>query len=62
MVLARMADGALRDGVSLLDQCASAATGPVTAEVVYQCLGLAGEQKGSGDDGSHRRKKMPGRL
>ena len=45
MVLARMADGALRDGVSLLDQCASAATGPVTAEVVYQCLGLAGEQK-----------------
>ena len=40
-----MADGALRDGVSLLDQCASAATGPVTAEVVYQCLGLAGEQK-----------------
>lgn len=45
MVLARMADGALRDGVSLLDQCASATQGPVTAEAVYRCLGLAGEQK-----------------
>ena len=45
MVLARMADGALRDGVSLLDQCASSTPGPVTAEAVYQCLGLAGEQK-----------------
>lgn len=45
MVLARMADGALRDGVSLLDQCASATPGPVTPEAVYQCLGLAGEQK-----------------
>ena len=40
MVLARMADGALRDGVSLLDQCASATPGPVTPEAVYQCLGL----------------------
>lgn len=45
MVLARMADGALRDGVSLLDQCASATVGPVTEEAVYQCLGLAGERK-----------------
>lgn len=45
MILARMADGALRDGVSLLDQCASATLGPVTAEAVYQCLGLAGEKK-----------------
>lgn len=36
MILARMADGALRDGVSLLDQCASATLGPVTAEAVYQ--------------------------
>lgn len=45
MVLGRMADGAMRDGVSLLDQCASASVGSVTEESVYQCLGLAGEQK-----------------
>ncbi len=44
-VLARMADGGLRDGLSLLDQCASATTGELTAEGVYACLGIAGEQK-----------------
>ncbi|MBQ9167669.1 MAG: DNA polymerase III subunit gamma/tau [Oscillospiraceae bacterium] len=44
-VLARLADGALRDGLSLLDQCASATTGELTAERVYACLGIAGEQK-----------------
>ena len=44
-VLARLADGAMRDGLSLLDQCASAATGELTAEKVYDCLGIAGEQK-----------------
>ena len=44
-VIARLADGAMRDGLSLLDQCASAATGEVTAEKVYNCLGIAGEQK-----------------
>ena len=43
-VLARLADGALRDGVSLLDQCASSASGPVTAQFVYDCLGLSGER------------------
>lgn len=43
-VLARLADGALRDGISLLDQCASAAEGAVTAQVVYNCLGLSGER------------------
>ena len=43
-VLARLADGALRDGVSLLDQCASSAAGPVTAQFVYDCLGLSGER------------------
>ncbi len=42
MVLGRMADGALRDGVSLLDQCASASVGAVTESSVYDCLGLAG--------------------
>ena len=41
-VLARLADGAMRDGLSLLDQCASATEGEVTAERVYACLGIAG--------------------
>ena len=44
-VLARMADGGMRDGLSLLDQCASATAGELTAERVYQCLGIAGERK-----------------
>ena len=44
-VLARLADGAMRDGLSLLDQCASATTGKLTAQRVYECLGIAGERK-----------------
>ena len=44
-VLARMADGGMRDGLSLLDQCASATAGELTADKVYACLGIAGEQK-----------------
>ena len=44
-VLARMADGGMRDGLSLLDQCASATAGELTAERVYACLGIAGQQK-----------------
>ena len=44
-VLARLADGGMRDGLSLLDQCASATTGELTAERVYACLGIAGEQR-----------------
>jgi DNA polymerase-3 subunit gamma/tau len=40
-----MADGGMRDAMSLLDQCASATTGELTAEKVYGCLGIAGEQK-----------------
>ena len=43
-VLARLADGGMRDGLSLLDQCASATVGEVTAQRVYECLGIAGEQ------------------
>ena len=43
-VLARLADGGMRDGLSLLDQCASATTGELTAQRVYQCLGVAGIQ------------------
>ena len=41
-VLARMADGGMRDGLSLLDQCASATQGELNAQRVYQCLGMAG--------------------
>ena len=44
-LLARLADGGMRDGVSLLDQCASAAGGAVTLESVYALLGLAGERR-----------------
>ena len=44
-VLARLADGGMRDGLSLLDQVASATTGELTADAVYACLGIAGEQR-----------------
>ena len=44
-LLARLADGGMRNGVSLLDQCASAAGGAVTLESVYASLGLAGERR-----------------
>ena len=44
-VLARLADGGMRDGLSLLDQCASSTVGELTADRVYECLGIAGEQK-----------------
>lgn len=43
-ILARMADGGMRDALSLLDQCASATTGELDAEKVYACLGIAGIQ------------------
>ncbi len=44
-VLARLADGGMRDGLSLLDQCASACVGELTADKVYACLGIAGIQQ-----------------
>lgn len=44
-ILARLADGGMRDALSLLDQCASATTGELTAEKVYTCLGIAGMQE-----------------
>ncbi len=44
-VLARMADGGMRDALSLLDQCACATAGELTADRVYACLGIAGQQK-----------------
>ena len=44
-VIARLADGGMRDGLSLLDQCASATVGELTAQRVYACLGIAGIQE-----------------
>ena len=44
-VIARLADGGMRDGLSLLDQCASATAGELTADAVYAWLGIAGERK-----------------
>ena len=44
-VLARLADGGMRDALSLLDQCASATAGELTAQRVYACLGIAGIQE-----------------
>ena len=43
-LLGRLADGALRDGLSLLDQCAAAAQGCLNAETVYATLGIAGSR------------------
>ncbi|HHU06059.1 MAG TPA: DNA polymerase III subunit gamma/tau [Clostridiales bacterium] len=39
-LLARLADGSMRDGISFLDQCSSAGT--ITAEHVRNAIGLAG--------------------
>lgn len=44
-LLGRLADGAFRDGLSLLDQCASASIGTLTVDKVYSTLGLAGRQQ-----------------
>lgn len=44
-VLSRMADGGMRDALSLLDQCASSTAGELNAQQVYACLGIAGEQQ-----------------
>jgi len=44
-IIARLADGGLRDALSLLDQCASATIGELNAEKVYSCLGIAGIQQ-----------------
>lgn len=44
-ILARLADGGMRDGLSLLDQCASATTGELSVQQVYNCLGIAGEKR-----------------
>lgn len=44
-LLGRLADGAFRDGLSLLDQCASANTGTLTVDKIYGTLGLAGQRQ-----------------
>ena len=44
-VIDRLADCGMRDGLSLLDQCASATVGELTADSVYACLGIAGERR-----------------
>lgn len=41
-LLARMADGGMRDGLSLLDQCASASGETLDAQRICTCLGIAG--------------------
>lgn len=43
-LLARLADGGLRDGLSLLDQC-SGTEGELNEEVVLEVLGLAGNRR-----------------
>ena len=43
MLLARLADGALRDGLSLLDQCASVAR-HIDADTVATVTGMAGQE------------------
>ena len=42
-LLARLADGALRDALSLLDQTAAVSDGTIDEQKVYQSLGMAGE-------------------
>ncbi len=43
VLIARYADGGMRDALSVLDQCLSFGDGPVTAERVRDVLGLQGE-------------------
>ena len=43
--LARLADGGMRDAVSLLDQCASAVNGAVTTEEICRVLGFTAARK-----------------
>ncbi len=44
-LLARKADGSMRDGTSLLDQCVTASGGNVTAAAVRDILGLIDQEK-----------------
>jgi len=42
--LASLAEGALRDGISLLDQCISTGRNPIDLKSVYDVLGIAGSE------------------
>ncbi len=44
-LLGRLANGAFRDGLSLLDQCAGASVGTLDEDSIYRTLGLAGQQQ-----------------
>ena len=44
-LLARKADGSMRDGTSLLDQCVTASGGNVTADAVRGILGMVDQEK-----------------
>ena len=57
-LLSRLADGALRDGVSLLDQCASAFEGTLTEE---RGLRRLGSRRGAEHGGAPHRRGRPRR-
>ena len=44
-LIARYADGGMRDALSVLDQCLSFGEGPITAAAVRQVLGLIGDEQ-----------------
>jgi DNA polymerase-3 subunit gamma/tau len=44
-LLARKADGSMRDGTSLLDQCVTSSDGNLTTDAVRDILGLIGQEK-----------------
>ena len=44
-LIARYADGGMRDALSVLDQCLSFGEGPLTAAAVRQVLGLIGDEQ-----------------
>src|SRR5687768_10793724 len=44
-LIARYADGGMRDALSVLDQCLSFGEGPITAAAVREVLGLIGDER-----------------
>ena len=45
ILIARYADGGMRDALSVLDQCLSFGEGPITAAAVREVLGLIGDER-----------------
>ena len=43
-LIAKLSDGAMRDAISILDQCLSASDGVLTREIVMQTIGLSGDR------------------